>query len=167
VDLAGYPRLNAHLQGRRPALEGRFVAKRKTSEWYRTIDKVQHDLLARPKLYFPDMKMTSHPVLDKGETYPHHNLYYLTSQMWDLEVLGGLLLSRVAQLFIEAYSVRMQGGTLRFQAQYLRRIRVPEPASLSEELSARLRQAFRSRDADAATEAAIEAYQITDLPEVV
>ena len=111
-------------------------------DWYRTIDRVNHDLTGQPKLYFPDMKLTSNPVLDRGETYPHHNLYYLTSQAWDLEVLGGLLLSRVAQLFIEAYCVKMRGGTLRFQAQYLRRIRVPDPASLSEDV--RERSARRS-----------------------
>lgn len=38
--------------------------------------------------------MTMHPVLDDGQTYPHHNLYFVTSQKWDLRVLGGLLLSR-------------------------------------------------------------------------
>src|ERR1017187_2114883 len=90
-----------------------------------------------------------------------HNLYYLTSDVWDLEVLGGLLLSRVAQLFVEAYCVKMRGGTLRFQAQYLRRIRVPSPAALSEDLCGRLRIAFRTRDASAATRAALEAYEIT------
>src|ERR1035438_2443485 len=92
-----------------------------------------------------------------------HNLYYLISDVWDLEVLGGLLLSRVAQLFIEAYCVKMRGGTLRFQAQYLRRIRVPDPASLSAEVKDRLVQAFRSRDTDAATAAALDAYGIKDL----
>jgi Eco57I restriction-modification methylase len=81
------------------------------------------------------------------------------------EVLGGLLLSRVAQLFIEAYCVKMRGGTLRFQAQYLRRIRVPSPAALSEDLCDRLRMAFRARDASAATRAALEAYEITDFAE--
>lgn len=95
-----------------------------------------------------------------------HNLYYLTSDVWDLEVLGGLLLSRVAQLFVEAYCVKMRGGTLRFQAQYLRRIRLPQPDTLPEALCERLRQAFRTRDADAATDAAGEAYGITDLAEV-
>jgi adenine-specific DNA-methyltransferase len=69
-------------------------------------------------------------------------------------------LSRVAQLFIEAYCVKMRGGTLRFQAQYLRRIRVPDPDALTEPLCSRLREAFRARDADAATAAAIEAYGI-------
>lgn len=90
------------------------------------------------------------------------NLYYLTSERWDLEVLGGLLLSRVAQLFIEAYCVKMRGGTLRFQAQYLRRIRVPDPSSLPGDVQDRLRGAFRVRDAHDATEAALTAYGIED-----
>jgi hypothetical protein len=163
VDLAAYPRLRAHFQDRKTELEGRNIAQRIPRDWYRTIDRVRHELTAQPKLYFPDMKLASNPVLDRGETYPHHNLYYLTSQAWDLEVLGGLLLSRVAQLFIEAYCVKMRGGTLRFQAQYLRRIRVPDPGILSEDLSGRLRAAFCSRDAAAATRAAVEAYEITDV----
>jgi hypothetical protein len=162
VDLAAYPRLRALFDGRRAELESRNIARRNARDWYRTIDRVHHELTGRPKLYFPDMKLASNPVLDRGETYPHHNLYYLTSQAWDLEVLGGLLLSRVAQLFIEAYCVKMRGGTLRFQAQYLRRIRVPSPAALSVDLCDRLRLAFRSRDAAAATRAALDAYEIAD-----
>ena len=163
VDLATYPKLREYLQARKKDLQDRHIAKRNPADWYRTIDKVNYDLTAQPKLYLPDMKLSSNPVLDPGGTYPHHNLYYLTSRAWDLEVLGGLLLSRVAQLFIEAYCVKMRGGTLRFQAQYLRRIKVPDQASLSEALRERLRQAFRARDAEAATAAAIEAYGITDL----
>ena len=163
VDLAAYPRLRAFLESRRAELTRRHISKRRPHDWYRTIDPVHYELLSRHKLYFPDMKLASNPVLDKGETYPHHNLYYLTSEDWDLEVLGGLLLSRVAQLFIEAYCVKMRGGTLRFQAQYLRRIRVPAPESLSDSLCDRLRLAFRSRDAAAATDAAVEAYGIADL----
>jgi adenine-specific DNA-methyltransferase len=61
----------------------------------------------------------------------------------------------------------MRGGTLRFQAQYLRRIRVPDPASLPESVGDRLRQAFRSRDTAEATVAAIEAYGIADLAEAL
>lgn len=162
VDLGDYPRMRSYFERQRAHLQGRHVVQRAPSNWYRTIDPVHHDLTGQPKLYFPDMKLTSHPVLDRGETYPHHNLYYLTSRVWDLEVLGGLLLSRIAQLFIEAYCVRMRGGTLRFQAQYLRRIRVPDPTSLPEDLRERLRQAFRARDSDAATQAAVEAYGIED-----
>ncbi len=167
VDLAAYPRMRAYLQARMRELRDRNIAKRQPRDWYRTIDRVHHELTTRPKLYFPDMKLTSNPVLDRGETYPHHNLYYLTSSVWDLEVLGGLLLSRVAQLFIEAYCVKMRGGTLRFQAQYLRRIRVPDPAAVPGTLRERLRHAFRTRDAAAATAAALDAYGISDLAGVL
>jgi adenine-specific DNA-methyltransferase len=167
VDLAAYPKLEAYFQQRKKELTRRYIAERNPSDWYRTIDPMHHELTGRPKLYFPDMKLNSNPVLDLGETYPHHNLYYLTSTAWDLEVLGGLLLSRVAQLFIEAYCVRMRGGTLRFQAQYLRRIRVPDPEALSQVICDRLREAFRTRDVEAATSAAIEAYGVADLATVV
>jgi len=167
VDLAAYPLLRAHFERSRTDLLGRNVARRMPKDWYRTIDRVHHALITQPKLYFPDMKLTSHPVLDRGETYPHHNLHYLTSRTWDLEVLGGLLLSRIAQLFIEAYCVKMRGGTLRFQAQYLRRIRVPDPEAVPDHVGERLRQAFRSRDAHAATEAAAQAYGICDLTGVL
>ena len=39
-------------------------------------------------------------------------------------------MSAVGQFFVESYGVRMRGGYLRFQAQYLRRIRVPDPMTL-------------------------------------
>ncbi|MHB8288701.1 MAG: Eco57I restriction-modification methylase domain-containing protein [Acidimicrobiales bacterium] len=162
VDLSAYPRLRQYFDEHGSELTRRNIAKRHSRDWYRTIDRVNHRLTQRHKLYFPDMKLQSNPTLDRGETYPHHNLYYLTSEQWDLEVLGGLLLSRVAQLFIEAYCVKMRGGTLRFQAQYLRRIRVPDPASLSDEVGKHLREAFLSRDVQEATEAALEAYGIAD-----
>jgi hypothetical protein len=162
VDLSSYPLLQRYFEEHRNDLTRRNIAKRHAQDWYRTIDRVNHRLTTQNKLYFPDMKLVSNPTLDRGETYPHHNLYYLTSEKWDLEVLGGLLLSRVAQLFIEAYCVKMRGGTLRFQAQYLRRIRIPDPSSLSEEINERLREAFRSRDIAAATDAAYDAYGIAD-----
>jgi hypothetical protein len=75
-------------------------------------------------------------------------------------VLGGILLSRIAQAFIEAYCVRMAGGTLRFQAQYLKRIRVPQQDQISAATKDALRAAFRSRYVDAATLAAGAAYGI-------
>jgi len=163
VDLAFYPRLRAYFEEHRDELLQRNIAKRSKDDWYRTIDRVNHELTKRDKLYFPDMKLASNPTLDRGQTYPHHNLYYLVSDVWDLEVLGGLLLSKVAQLFIEAYCVKMRGGTLRFQAQYLRRIRVPDPTLISENIASELRESFRSRDVVKATNAAIEAYGIQDL----
>jgi adenine-specific DNA-methyltransferase len=164
VDLASYPRLSKHLQASADQLRARHTAvKNRPETWFRTIDKVNHDLTGRQKLLLQDMRTSINPVLEQGGYYPHHNLYYIVSETWDMEVLGGLLLSRVAQAFIEAYSVRMRGGTLRFQAQYLRRIRVPGFASIKPDVAQALREAFRDRDAAAATHAAVRAYGIEDL----
>jgi len=49
---------------------------------------------------------------------------------------------------------------LRFQAQYLRRIRVPAPATLSKSQSHELKDAFRHRDRPRATQVALDLYEI-------
>lgn len=166
IALDAYPGLRAHLEPKKALLRSRHIAKASNSEaWHRTIDKVKPQLAAHPKLLFQDMKATIQPVLDTGGHYPHHNLYWLTSEAWDLRVLGGLLLSRVAEMFVAAYGVKMRGGTMRFQAQYLRLIRVPAPDSIAEETRRRLVDAFEMRDAEAATAAALEAYGLESLPD--
>lgn len=157
VDLERYPRMEKALRAH-PAVLKRYVARKNPKAWHRTIDKVNPGVAERQKLLLQDMKAQITPVLEPGGYYPHHNLYYITSTGWDLEVLGGLLLSKIAQAFIESYGVRMRGGTLRFQAQYLRKIRVPAPESITPDIAARLKEAFRSRDRDAATTAAEIAY---------
>jgi hypothetical protein len=121
-------------------------------------------LVTRPKLYLPDFKEAIFPVLDDGKTYPHHNLYWVTSEGWDIQVLGGLLLSDVANLFIEAYSVRMRGGYLRFQAQYLRRIRLPRLVDVDPAKARALSSAFLARDRVAATKVAMDLYGLRSLP---
>ncbi|MEU9803371.1 N-6 DNA methylase [Streptomyces sp. NPDC051000] len=164
VDLAEYPKLAGYLEEHGEALRKRYVAIKQPHRWYKTIDKVDPHLASRPKLLFPDMKLTIHPVLDPGRLYPHHNLYFIVSDSWDMRVLGGILLSRVAEAFVEAYAVKMRGGTLRFQAQYLRRIRVPLPSEISPEDQAALASAFDDRDVDAATTAALRVYGLAELP---
>jgi adenine-specific DNA-methyltransferase len=163
VDLDDFPRLRAYFEAHGKQLNGRNVARRRPHDWFRTIDRVDPALTGRRKLLFPDIKASIHPVLDDGDTYPHHNLYFVVSRDWDLEVLGGLLLSRVAQLFIEAYAVRMRGNYLRFQAQYLRRIRVPRPGDVGKRDARALRTAFRKRDVDRATAVAERLYGV-ELP---
>jgi hypothetical protein len=165
VDLTRYPRLAAYFEANAAALHKRNVAKRLPASWFRTIDKVDHALTAKAKLLFPDMKMETHPVLDPGGLYPHHNLYFVVSDRWDLKVLGGLLLSKVTEFFIDCYAVKMRNRTLRFQAQYLRRIRVPRPDQIPPRLASDLSVAFDGRDSQSATAAAFEVYGITDIPE--
>ena len=164
VDLRRYPRLKRYLDSNGERLRARHVARKRPAQWYRTIDRVDAELLYRPKLVLPDLKAAAHPVLDEGTCYPHHNLYFVVSDAWDLEVLGGLLLSDVANLFVGTYCVKMRGGCYRFQAQYLRRIRVPDRGSISKRDARALAKAFAARDVDAATSAAQRLYGLSDLP---
>jgi adenine-specific DNA-methyltransferase len=160
VDLKKYPRLRAYFEEHGAALKKRHTAVNNAKGWYKTIDRVTHSLAAKPKLFVADIKEVLNPVFDRGETYPHHNLYFIESETWDLEILGGLLMSAVGQFFVTSYGVRMRGGYWRFQAQYLRRIRVPDPMSLSAAQTEDLRDAFRTRDRARATRVALEVYGI-------
>ncbi len=161
VELDKYPRLKAYFEKHGAALKRRHTAAKSKAGWYKTIDRVTHALTSRPKLYIPDIKNILDPVLDLGETYPHHNLYFIASDTWDLEVLGGLLISAMGQFFVASYGVRMRGGYWRFQAQYLRRIRVPDPKTISKPHAQDLVEAFRQRDRKRATLTALEVYGVT------
>ncbi len=165
VSLDNHPRLRAYLEANSFALRKRNVAGRRPQQWYRTIDRVDHSLTHKPKLLIPDIKAEIHPVLDPGGHYPHHNLYWVASDRWIPEVLGGLLLSGVAQMFIECYAVKMRGGYLRFQAQYLRRIRVPRLDLITRATARDLERSFVTRDVERATAAALHAYGLDELPE--
>jgi len=166
VALDRHPRLAEHFAANGDRLRSRHVARVRPHQWYRTIDRVHSDLQGRPKLLLPDIKAAAHPVLDDGRFYPHHNLYFVVSDQWDLEVLGGLLLSDLANLFVGAYCVKMRGGCYRFQAQYVRRIRVPAQASIARADRRALAEAFRARDIAEATAVACKVYGITALPQV-
>lgn len=163
VDLREWPTLKRYLTRHKAVLTKRHTAR--SGKWHRTIDRVIDGLESKEKLYLPDFKGALFPVIDHGESYPHHNLYWITSEQWDLEVLGGILLSDLANLFIDAYSIRMRGGYLRFQAQYLRRIRIPSLCEIDRPREDLLRMAFRSRDRSAATDAALPLYGLDSLPQ--
>ena len=161
VALGDYPRLKYYLASRSREVRGRYVADKNRDRWYRTIDRVEPGLLERHKLVIPDLKAYIQSALDRGETYPHHGLYVVTSDRWDLEVLGGLLLSDIAELFVAMYCVKMRGGCYRFQAQYLRRIRVPEIASVGARDKRDLRRAFGARDREHAGALARRLYGLS------
>lgn len=165
INLTDWPLTHSYLEAHSTVLLKRHVAEARPSRWFATIDRVDPLLTNRPKLLFADMKKTIEPVLEGGGYYPHHNLYYVISDVWDLHVLGGLLLSKVAELFIDAYGVKMRGGTLRFQAQYLRRIRVPNIESISIEDQLELAEAFKIRDTKRATDVSLRLYGINEVPE--
>lgn len=161
VDLDEHPRLRRYLEARREVIAGRHCAQKTPANWYRTIDRITPALAERPKLLIPDIKGEAHIVFEAGELYPHHNLYYVTSDDWDLRALQALLLSAVTRLFIATYSTKMRGGFLRFQAQYLRRIRIPRWVDVPEPLRDELAKAAIKRDVPACNQAVFKLYGLT------
>jgi hypothetical protein len=161
VNLEDYPRLRRYLEDRRGAIAKRHCAQKTPSQWYRTIDRITPSLATKPKLLIPDIKGEAHIVFEGGTLYPHHNLYYVTSQEWDLRALQAVLRSAVSRLFVETYSTKMRGGFLRFQAQYLRRIRLPNWANVPEALQRELAEAALRRDLPACNEAVFRLYNLS------
>ncbi|MFZ4410934.1 MAG: Eco57I restriction-modification methylase domain-containing protein, partial [Paracraurococcus sp.] len=163
VPLGAYPRLAAYLERHGAAIRSRHVSKRNPTGWYRTIDRIYPELAAVPKLLIPDIKGEAHIVHEPGGLYPHHNLYFITSDGWDLRALQAVLLSQVTRSFISLYSTKMRGGYLRFQAQYLRRLRLPMWQDVQPELRAELVAAAQARDSAACDAAAAKLYDLTPI----
>lgn len=161
VDLARYPKLRRYLEGHRQQIMGRHVAKKNPENWYRTIDRITPSLSSRPKLLIPDIRGEAQVAFESGNLYPHHNLYFIVSDTWDLRALQAVLLSSITRLFISTYSTKMRGGYLRFQAQYLRRIRLPIWDSVSPVMRERLINAAFALDIDECNEATADLYSLT------
>lgn len=161
VDLRQYPRLRHYLEARKDVIAGRHCAQKTPTNWYRTIDRIFPALAKIPKLLIPDIKGKAHIVFERGRLYPHHNLYYVTSKEWNLRALQAVLLSDVVRLFVSTYSTRMRGGYFRFQAQYLRRIRIPYWSDVPEALRKELSEAATNRNLRACNRAAFRLYRLS------
>lgn len=161
VDLDAYPRLKSYLEVRRDQIAGRHVAKKAPANWYRTIDRINPALASRPKLLIPDIKGDAHIVYESGQLYPHHNLYFIVSDEWDLRALQAVLRSGIAKLFVSIYATRMRGGYLRFQAQYLRRIRLPRWRDVPESLKVELVEAAGGGDVEACNRVVAKLYNLS------
>ena len=158
VNLDDYPMLKKHFEENKELLSKRHVAKKNKANWYRTIDKLTTGLIDQDLLLMPDMSTQPDPILSHGR-YPHHNCYWISSDVWDLKVLGGLLMADTTRRFVDALGVKMRGGTLRFQAQYLRLVHLPRYEQISEKNRAGLAYAFDERDRASAIRYAEAAYE--------
>jgi len=165
INLSDFPRLRRHFEQHGLDIRHRHVAQKNPVSWFRTIDRVYPELVKAPKLLIPDIAGSNEVALDAGSYHPHHNLYFVTSEVWDMAVLGGLLSSKVALFFIWSYATKMRGSYLRFQAQYLRRIRLPKPEDIPSQLAGEIREAFMARDFKRLDELALTAYGLKSLPD--
>lgn len=162
VCLDDYPLLKKYMESKRSLVENRHIAKKNPSNWYRTIDRITESLSNEEKLLIPDINGNSQIVFENGFLYPHHNLYYITSKEWDLRSLQAVLLSNVAKLFISSYTTKMRGGFLRFQAQYIRRIRIPKWNQVPFGIRKDLMTAAESMDIEKCNKATFNLFNLTE-----
>ncbi len=146
VSLARFPKLRRYLEERYEQIAARHIATKAPQNWYRTIDRIYPELVRREKLLVPDIKGDASIVYEGGKFYPHHNLYFITSNEWDVHALQAVMRSGIARFFVSLYSTKMRGGYLRFQAQYLRRIRLPRWENVSEKVRKRLKHLSEASD---------------------
>lgn len=158
VNLREFPKLGNYFQHNQERLKTRYCAKKQPDKWYKTLDRVYPSLQFAPKLLIPDIKQELFTVFDTGEFYPHHNLYYITSSDWDLRALQIVLSSDIPKLFLSSYAVKMRGGYLRMQAQYLRRLRLPKWNDVSDSVKQKLITAFTTSDSLLGNTATNEMY---------
>jgi Eco57I restriction-modification methylase len=162
VPLDDYPRLKKYFEDRKDQILKRHVSRKNPQNWYRTIDRIYPALAKKSKLLIPDIKGDAHVVYEDGMYYPHHNLYFVTSDEWNLRALQAVLSSGIAWLFVALYSTQMRGGYLRFQAQYLRRIRIPSWLEIPSDLQTALVTAGESGDRAKCNEIVRELYELND-----
>jgi hypothetical protein len=160
VNLDDYPKLAGYLEARKDQIAKRHVAQKAPANWYRTIDRIYPELAIRPKLLIPDIKGEAHIVYEDGQLYPHHNLYYIIADDWDLKALRSVLVGGIGRLFVGIYTTKMRGGYLRFQAQYLRRIRLPQWETVPKPVRKILIEASDNDDRAAMRKAIIELYDL-------
>lgn len=147
VELDRYPGLREYLAPHETRLRARHVVRtRKLQDgWWRTIDREPVGGYSGDALLIPDIRERVEPVLDTAQHVPMHSLYRLTSDVWDLEVLGAVLMSDFVHQQMKALSIAMASGRMRVSAQYLKRLRLP-PVERVQPHAGELRSAFRARD---------------------
>jgi len=74
----------------------------------------------------PDLSSNKFLSIDKGEYYPHHNLYYITHpDISQLKILASILMSDFVKNQLAKIGIKMSGGLPRFQSQTLKKLRIP------------------------------------------
>ncbi|CAH1213174.1 Modification methylase PaeR7I [Paenibacillus plantiphilus] len=159
VDLGNFPKLKSYLMNHEELLRSRSTAKNNPSKWYKTIDRIFPERLKEPKLLIPDIKLKNLIVFDEGNYYPEHSLYYITAGTWDIKALQALLVSSIIKFFIWSYATKMRGDYLRYQAQYLRKIRLP--VGVTKKDCEELKRMYQLEDYDAIDQIVSRLYNLS------
>ncbi len=147
LDLSMFPKTSAYLMRHADKLKARYCAKKHPDSWYRTLDRISYRVLRAEKILLPDIQRGGNVALDeRGEYYPHHNVYWITSDTWNMRALCVLMRSSFVTDQIRRVSVQMRGGSIRYQAQNLRHVHIPAWSSLDKADVTALAELYGEKD---------------------
>ena len=147
IDLTFYPKAREYFELNKEVLKKRHVAQKNPKLWYKTIDKIKPVLTSQDKIVLPDISGNTHLFIDRGNYYPHHNLYYITGKDYSkLVVLAALLTSDFVKRQLVELGTTMNGGYPRWQSQNLKKLRIPLIDTIPQEVVNDLTQAYHDRD---------------------
>lgn len=132
LNLKKYPLLSQYLKKNEITIRNRTCAKKNPNFWFKTIDRINKNLTYKNKILIPDIKCDSNSIIvENGKYYPHHNIYWMIPTDWDIDYLVYVLKNGLAAFYVKTLSNKINGGYYRFQAQYLKKIRLPAWESVS------------------------------------
>ena len=150
ISLSRYPQAARYLESHRERLADRHVARKNTSKWYKTIDRINPQLRTEAKILLPDMSGNRYIFVDEGQFYPLHNLYYVTGHnVRKLKILSAILMSDIIRQQIGSITNNMNGGFPRWQSQYLRKLKVPNFMAMDLASEDQLIRSYDKKDFDA------------------
>lgn len=148
VDLDKFPKAKRYLESHKTNLAERHIAK-KGKSWYSLIDNIKQDLTLKPKILLPDISGNKTIFIDRGKYYPAHNIYYVSgANAENLELLAAILMSDFVRSQIESISNKMNGGFPRWQAQSIRKLKIPVVSEIDTVNRHSLHTAYKYRDFD-------------------
>lgn len=111
IDIDKFPKAKEYLLSHKDNLSLRHVSKKNPNKWYKTIDKINIDLIALPKVILPDISGNRYIHVDEGTYYPHHNLYYIIGGDYDqMCLLASILMSDFVYNQLLSIGNKMNGG---------------------------------------------------------
>ena len=132
LDLSRFPKTGAYLKRYETRLKSRYCARMHPDTWYRTLDRINYGTFRSSKILLPDIQPGGNIALDEhGEYYPHHNVYWITSRSWNLRALCVIMRSSFVTEQIRCLSTQIRGGSIRYQAQNLKKVHIPAWSSLA------------------------------------
>ncbi len=147
INLETYPHLKAYFTKHKSELMQRHVSKKDSRNWYKTIDRIVPSLIEEPKLLIPDISTKNIILFDEGLFYPHHNFYYITGNgIENLLALRAVLSTEFVRRQVAEKGLLMNGGALRWQAQTLRKIRIPSITTMSADEKRLIISAYDSKN---------------------